>query len=101
MGLGRSGMASATALLASGAEVWAWDDSGERRAEAEAARVPLVDLYKQDFKAAATMVWSPGIPHTYPKPHPIAERARAAGLEIVCDVELLARSRGGSSFIGV
>jgi UDP-N-acetylmuramoylalanine--D-glutamate ligase len=101
MGLGRSGMASALALLASGAEVWAWDDSSERRAEAEAARIPLVDLYKQDLKAVATIVWSPGIPHTYPKPHPIAERARAAGLEIVCDVELLARSQDRSSFIGV
>ena len=101
MGLGKSGMASAKALLASGAEVWAWDDSQERRAEAEAAHIPLVDLYEKDLREATTIVWSPGIPHTYPKPHPIAARARAAGLEIICDVELLARSQRAASYIGI
>ena len=101
MGLGKSGVASAKALIASGAEVWAWDDSQERRAEAEAERIPIVDLYAQDLAAARTIVWSPGIPHRYPKPHPIAERARRAGLEIVSDVELLARSERASSYIGV
>ena len=101
MGLGKSGVASARALAAGGAEVWAWDDSEERRSEAKAARIPLVDLYKQDLAGARTIVWSPGIPHRLPKPHPVAERARAAGLEIVCDVELLFRSERASSYVGI
>ena len=39
-----------------------------------------------DFDA---LVLSPGIPHRLPKPHPMAERAIAAGVPILSDVELL------------
>jgi len=89
MGLGRSGIATAKALLASGAGVMAWDDNeGARRAAAEEA-IPIADLAGLDLSRADLLVWSPGIPHTFPKPHPIAEKARAAGLRMVCDVELL------------
>ena len=101
MGLGKSGMATAKALINSRAEVWAWDDNPERRAEAERAGISLVDLYKKDLKEATTLVLSPGIPHIYPKPHPVAARARAAGLEIICDVELLARSQRGAAYVGI
>lgn len=101
MGLGKSGASAARALLAGGAEVWAWDDSAARRAEAAHARIPLVDLHQQDLGAAKTLVWSPGIAHTYPKPHPVAARARAAGLDIVSDVELLAGSQRNASYVGV
>ncbi|HYB08760.1 MAG TPA: UDP-N-acetylmuramoyl-L-alanine--D-glutamate ligase [Alphaproteobacteria bacterium] len=101
MGLGKSGMASARSLLRSGAEVWAWDDNPARRATAASSGVPVVDLTGADLARARTIVWSPGIPHTHPKPHPIAVRARDAGLEIVCDVELLARSQRDAAYIGV
>lgn len=101
MGLGKSGMATAKALFKSGAEVWAWDDNAERRDEAERAQIPLADLYKKDLSEATTIVWSPGIPHTKPKPHPVAERASASGLEIICDVELLGRSQRSAAYIGV
>ena len=101
MGLGKSGMATAKALIKSGAEVWAWDDSAERRAEAERAGVPLVDLSEKEFAGVTTLVLSPGIPHTYPRPHPVAARARAAGLEIICDVELLGRSQRAAAFVGI
>jgi UDP-N-acetylmuramoylalanine--D-glutamate ligase len=101
MGLGKSGASAARALLAAGAKVWAWDDDAARRAEAERARIPLVDLHSSDLGAAATLVWSPGIPHTHPKPHPVATRARAAGIEILCDVELLAQARPDASYVGV
>jgi UDP-N-acetylmuramoylalanine--D-glutamate ligase len=101
MGLGKSGMATAKSLLRSRAEIWAWDDNPARRAAAASAGVPLVDLATVDLHGARTMVWSPGIRHTYPTPHPIAERARAAGLEIICDVELLGRSQRAAAYIGV
>ncbi|OYV32574.1 MAG: UDP-N-acetylmuramoyl-L-alanine--D-glutamate ligase [Rhodospirillales bacterium 20-64-7] len=39
-----------------------------------------------DFDA---LVLSPGIPHRLPKPHAVAERAVAAGVKVLCDVELL------------
>ena len=101
MGLGKSGMSTAKALLLSGAEVWAWDDSAERRAEAEASGIPIVDLMTKSLRGLRTIVWSPGIPHTHPRPHPIAEKARAAGLEIVCDVEVLGRSQRTATYIGI
>ena len=101
MGLGKSGMATAKALLKSGAEVWAWDDDAGRRAEAERVGIPIVDLAKKDLKGATTLVLSPGIPHTHPKPHPVAARAQAAGLEIICDVELLGRSQRAAAYVGI
>jgi len=101
MGLGKSGASAARALIAAGAQVRAWDDDAARRADAERARIPLVDLHAADLEAARTLVWSPGIPHTYPKPHPVAARARAAGMEIVCDVELLAGARPDATYVGV
>ncbi len=101
MGLGRSGLATASALQLSGAIVWAWDDSPERRAEAAAAGVPIVDLMQADLGAAAALVLAPGIPHTFPRPHPVPERARALGLEIIGDIELLARAEHDATWIGV
>ncbi len=101
MGLGKSGMATADALARAGAEVWAWDDSQTKRDEAEAADHRIVDLTAADLSELTTVVWSPGIPHTFPKPHPVAERARKANLEIVCDIELLARSERDAAYIGI
>lgn len=101
MGLGKSGMSTARALMRSGAKVWAWDDAPARRAEAEAAGIPVIDLMSRNLGEAALIVWSPGIPHAHPKPHPLALRAREARLEIVCDVELLGRSQPNATYIGV
>jgi UDP-N-acetylmuramoylalanine--D-glutamate ligase len=101
LGLGKSGLATARALIASGAEVWAWDDSEDSRAKAREAEIPLVDLNNADLREATTLVISPGIPHTHPAPHPVAAKAKEAGLEIVCDIELLARSQREASYIGV
>ncbi|MFD1625786.1 UDP-N-acetylmuramoyl-L-alanine--D-glutamate ligase [Azospirillum griseum] len=101
MGLGKSGLATAAALRRSGAEVWVWDDNPASRAKAEADGFRVVDLATADLSELTTIVWSPGIPHTHPAPHPVAVRARAAGVELVCDVELLGRSERDSSFIGI
>jgi UDP-N-acetylmuramoylalanine--D-glutamate ligase len=101
MGLGKSGSATARALAASGATVWAWDDKPTTRQVAEAAGVPLVDLATADLSSVILVVWSPGIPHTHPHPHPVAERARINGIPLVCDVDLLARACPAAQFIGV
>ncbi len=101
LGLGRSGLATARALMASGADVWAWDDNEDRRAEARAADVPLVDLNTADLADLTTLVISPGIPHTHPAPHPVAKRAKDAKLELICDIELLVRSQREAAYIGI
>jgi UDP-N-acetylmuramoylalanine--D-glutamate ligase len=88
-GLARSGLATVAALIASGAEVTAWDAKEQARANAppatEVANLDEIDLGKFD-----SLVVTPGLPLNR---HPIAARARAANLEIIGDIELFARAR--------
>ncbi|KAA5604619.1 UDP-N-acetylmuramoyl-L-alanine--D-glutamate ligase [Roseospira marina] len=103
MGLGRSGLAAARALMAGGARVMAWDDNADRRAAAADAGIPVVDLADAgtDWTGVRVVAWSPGIPHSFPSVHPVAERARAAGAALVCDIELLVGAQPCSFYIGV
>ena len=101
MGLGKSGLSAAEALEASGATVWAWDDSVQNRKSAEAKGLELTNLYLEDWTGVEILVLSPGIPDLLPKPHRIAEKAHKRGCEIVCDVDLLARAKEKSQFIGI
>ncbi|MFP5330038.1 MAG: Mur ligase family protein, partial [Alphaproteobacteria bacterium] len=124
-GLARSGIATAEALLASGAKVTAWDAKEEARAsflsslsrsdgEVAAAAaadggappppsaVPLptsfarreefqiANLDEADLSIFDSLVVTPGLPLNR---HPIAKRAREAGVEIIGDIELFARAR--------
>lgn len=101
MGLGRSGLAAAQALMAGGARVHAWDDDPARREAAAASGVPIVELTNGAWKDIGHLVLSPGIAHTHPEPHPVARRAREHGAEILGDIELLARSQTVARTIGV
>ena len=109
VGLGKSGLPVAQGLRAMGADVVAWDDNPAavqaaietttaatpEGADVSAltpsvspARLTLCDPTEGPF-AFDALVLSPGIPHRLPQPHPAAERAIAAGVPIVSDVELL------------
>ena len=101
LGLARSGLAAVQALRRGGARVMAWDDAPKRREDAAAAGIPLHDLAAANLRGVRALVLSPGIPHTFPAPHPVAERARAAGVPIIGDIELLARSCRGARYVGV
>jgi UDP-N-acetylmuramoylalanine--D-glutamate ligase len=101
LGLAKSGLSAARALMASGAQVWAWDDSAAKRDEAKGAGVPLVDLQTCDWMKPVALVLSPGIPHRFPKPHPVAALATARRCPIIGDIELMARARLGARFIGI
>ncbi|MEW9614791.1 UDP-N-acetylmuramoyl-L-alanine--D-glutamate ligase [Shinella sp. S4-D37] len=92
-GLGGSGLATALTLAAGGADVIAWDDSAASVENASSAGIRTGDLRTLDWKAVDALVLSPGVPLTHPKPHWSAELARAAGVEIIGDVELFARER--------
>ena len=105
-GLARSGIATVEALLASGARVTAWDDRllpGQGRGPGQ--REPLLgsgldpglrrgteiaNLNEADLTQFDSLVVTPGLPLNR---HPIAQRAREAGIEIVGDIELFARAR--------
>lgn len=92
-GLGGSGLATARALVAGGAKVTAWDDNPDSVAAAKAEGIDTADLRGIDWKAQAAFVLSPGVPLTHPKPHWTVDLARAAGVEIIGDVELFVRER--------
>jgi UDP-N-acetylmuramoylalanine--D-glutamate ligase len=91
-GLARTGLAAARALQAGGAEVALWDENPTARAAAEAAGFSLVDLSKAEWSDFAALMLSPGVPLTHPAPHWTVERAREAGVEILGDIELFART---------
>ena len=88
-GLARSGLATAAALIASGAEVTAWDAKEEARASAPPG-TGIANLDEIDLAQFDSLVVTPGLPLNR---HPIAARARAANVEIIGDIELFARAR--------
>ncbi len=100
LGLARSGRAAARALLDGGAEVLAWDDNTKVR-EAVAAEMPLVDPATIDWRGVAALVLSPGIPLTFPEPHPVVRRAREAGVQIIGDIDLLGRAQPRARYVGI
>jgi UDP-N-acetylmuramoylalanine--D-glutamate ligase len=93
-GLGKSGLASCRALMAGGASVVAGDDSTAGRDAAAGIGVAVEDLARADWSCFAALVLAPGVPLTHPEPHWVVRKARAAGVEIIGDVELYARERG-------
>jgi UDP-N-acetylmuramoylalanine--D-glutamate ligase len=92
-GLGASGLASASALLAGGADVVAWDDSEQTIEKARAAGIPVADLRAIDWGRIAAFVLAPGVPLTHPAPHWTVGLARNAAVEVIGDIELFCRER--------
>ncbi len=92
-GLGGSGLATAQALQAGGAEVCAWDDNPASVAKATEKGIATGDLGKADWSQFDAFVLAPGVPLTHPKPHWTVDLARAANVEIMGDIELFVRER--------
>ncbi|OWU83968.1 UDP-N-acetylmuramoyl-L-alanyl-D-glutamate synthetase [Oceanicola sp. 22II-s10i] len=101
LGLGRSGLATARALAAGGAEPVCWDDNPAAREKAEAEGFACLDLSRQGaFDGIARLVVSPGIPHLYPAPNPVIAAAYAAGVPVDNDIGLFFRSVATSAWDG-
>ncbi|WP_151717252.1 UDP-N-acetylmuramoyl-L-alanine--D-glutamate ligase [Gemmobacter serpentinus] len=93
LGLGRSGLATARALVAGGAETVLWDDSAEARLKAEAEGFTCTDLMKHGaLEDVACLVTSPGIPHLYPAPNRVIARALELGIPVDNDIGLFFQS---------
>ncbi|UVO51792.1 UDP-N-acetylmuramoyl-L-alanine--D-glutamate ligase [Sphingomonas sp. SUN019] len=109
LGLARSGAAVLNALMESGARVVAWDSDATRVADVKAhfgaqddpagegmnflhsgARLEIVDPMGLDLSAFDALVVSPGVPLNT---HPLAAKARDAGVAVIGDIELFAQSR--------
>ena len=92
-GLGGSGLASAKALIAGGADIVACDDNAQSLANAKAAGIPIADLRSLDWGKLAALVLAPGVPLTHPAPHWSVQLAQKAGVEVIGDIELFCRER--------
>jgi UDP-N-acetylmuramoylalanine--D-glutamate ligase len=101
LGLGRTGRSASRALAASGARVWAWDDDPERRREAAESGIPIADLDTCNWEQIDRLVLSPGIPLTHPRPHPLVRRARAHGVPVIGDLELLVENDPDRRIVGI
>jgi UDP-N-acetylmuramoylalanine--D-glutamate ligase len=99
LGLARSGLAAIGALQAGNAAVIAWDDKPAARESAGDTR--LCDPATIEWRGVAALVLSPGIPHSYPAPHPAVVAARKAGVPIIGDIELLGRAQPAARFVGI
>jgi len=104
-GLGGSGLVSASALLAGGADVIAYDDDAQSVAKANAAGIPTADLRDIDWSKIAALVLAPGVPLTHPEPHWIVALAQKAGVAVIGDIELFCRERAklapGAPFVAI
>jgi len=92
-GLGASGLASASALLAGGVDVVAFDDIEGSVEKAHAAGIPTEDLRRIDWARISALVLAPGVPLTHPAPHWTVGLARNAAVEVIGDIELFCRER--------
>ena len=93
LGLGRSGRATAAALTEGGANVVVWDDGADTRAQAEADGMTVLDLTRDtSWEGVSALITSPGIPHLYPKPHPVIAKAYELGVPVDNDIGLFFRS---------
>jgi len=101
LGLGKSGLSSALSLRLGGAEVWVWDDQAAALEKAREAGFEPVDLNAADLGELAALILAPGIPHSFPEPHPVVTRMRAEGVPILGDVELLCRARPDAVYVGI
>jgi UDP-N-acetylmuramoylalanine--D-glutamate ligase len=104
-GLGTSGLLSASALLAGGADVIAFDDDTAGIAKASASGIPTADLRQADWSKIAALVLAPGVPLTHPTPHWSVQLACKANVEVIGDVELFCRERRinapGAPFVAI
>jgi UDP-N-acetylmuramoylalanine--D-glutamate ligase len=89
LGLARSGLATVASLHASGAQVTAWDRRPGPRDEV-ASIAAIGDPMEIELGGFDGVVVSPGVPLNT---HPLTQRARAAGVPLIGDVELFAQAR--------
>ncbi|WP_288427265.1 UDP-N-acetylmuramoyl-L-alanine--D-glutamate ligase [uncultured Agrobacterium sp.] len=92
-GLGGSGLVTAKALVAGGADVVAFDDNPDSVAKAASEGIQTADLRTLDWSKVSVFVLAPGVPLTHPKPHWSVDLAKAAGVEVIGDIELFVRER--------
>lgn len=91
-GLGLTGVATCEALVASGAEVYCWDEKEEARAKTRNTRYAAEPPKSWPWEELRSLALSPGVPLTHPAPHPVVKKAHQSGVEVIGDIEFFARA---------
>lgn len=89
LGLARTGLSVVDYLWNSSASITAWDDREEAREQVQ-GKATLADPLSKDLSKFDGVVVSPGVPINR---HPIAQKAREAGVPLIGDIELFAQAR--------
>jgi UDP-N-acetylmuramoylalanine--D-glutamate ligase len=99
VGLGKSGRATVESLLASGAQVVAWDDGEKARVacQKEFPALTLAPVDQWDYPALTSVVMSPGIMLN----HDAVKRANGQGVEVIGDIELLYRACPDATYVAI
>ena len=93
LGLGRTGLATATALKAGGAVPVCWDDNPASRALAEVEGFEVADLSRpREAEGLDALITSPGIAHLYPEAHAAIQAAWDFGVPVDNDIGLFFQS---------
>ncbi|MBN8542652.1 MAG: UDP-N-acetylmuramoyl-L-alanine--D-glutamate ligase [Alphaproteobacteria bacterium] len=102
-GLGKTGNATARAILAGGGDVYAWDDKQENTEllKAEIAAVNVAPPEAWPWEKIESLVLSPGVPLTHPVPHLVVELAEQHQRPIIGDIELLYRAQPHARYIAI
>ncbi|MGI9449504.1 MAG: UDP-N-acetylmuramoyl-L-alanine--D-glutamate ligase [Geminicoccaceae bacterium] len=101
LGLSRTGLSACRSVTAGGGRIWAWDDNPDRREMASKQGISIVNLDLCNWDRVKSLVLSPGIPLKHPRPHRLVRHAKAAGVPIIGDMELLAENQPERRIIGV
>jgi UDP-N-acetylmuramoylalanine--D-glutamate ligase len=102
-GLNRTGLATIKALKAANANIVCYDDNMQALENIDVK--PYVEHYNDwDFTNIDSIIFSPGIALTHPKPHPLVILAKEYNVPLISDAELLyltLKDNKNVSFIGI
>jgi UDP-N-acetylmuramoylalanine--D-glutamate ligase len=93
IGMGRTGQSTAAWIQSRGGRVIPFDDTHGEGHISHISEVPWNDIEQ--------IVPSPGIPFSYPNPHPLIAAGLEKNIPIVSDINLLRDSYPGNLFVGI
>ncbi|MBL6664423.1 MAG: UDP-N-acetylmuramoyl-L-alanine--D-glutamate ligase [Rickettsiales bacterium] len=102
-GLGKSGV-SASKSLSNHSKVTVTDDNSELLNNSRSLLDKKISIKKPNdinYNKIDKVIFAPGIPLFYPKPHVILEKQKEHNFELICDIEAFYQLNKSNNFIGI
>lgn len=93
LGMARTGQAAATWLRSLGKQVITFDD--------DPTKGDIHTLEAIEWSTVEVVVQSPGVPFSFPSPHPVTAMAQRLGVPVVSDVYLWRQAHPQNRFVGI